>query len=298
MGNLRDRRPASSRFERRSQIPQGKDAPGGEGGRRARRARGRGAGGRLPVPTGAPSPPLRIPSPSPCCWGLAAPAPRSGHSTVPACPAAPTHGIGPSAPPAPSWSSGSPPKPPALVCPPVPARPGRWGSGAVPRAGSAHSGDRTGAGSLGWEPALPGTGPFPSTAQPGTRWSQPHCLLAPRDTPVPTSPRPPHAPLAPAGLLARGGVQGGRAQSQAPPAPPMCPRAVTLPPPHSPESRARRRCHGCHHQPLADAAAAAAGAAAERQQQRLGAAGAHGCLRRGQGLPHPPAAAQPPERGF
>lgn len=146
-----------------------------------------------------------FPAPLPAAGGSqhqweAVPVPGAG--TAPSLPAQqhpPTAVPGLSAPPAPSWSSGSPPKPPALVCPPVPARPGCWGSGAVPRAGSAHAGDRTGAGSPGWEPALPGTGPFPSTAQPGTGWSQPRCCgtaacwlpetpLSPRPLALPTPP--------------------------------------------------------------------------------------------------------------
>lgn len=67
----------------------------------------------------------------------------------------------------------SSPHPQALVCPSVSA--GCGGSGAMPRACSAPSGDGTGADRPGCGPALPGTGPFPSTSQPGTWWSRLFC---------------------------------------------------------------------------------------------------------------------------
>lgn len=124
-----------------------------------------------------------------------------GAGTAPHLPAQqhpPTAVLGPSAPPA-CLARGEPPKATSPRVPPVPALPGCWGSGAVPRAGSARAGDRTGAGSPGWEPALPGTGPFPSMAQPGTRWSQSCCCgkaacwlpktrLSPRPLALPTPP--------------------------------------------------------------------------------------------------------------
>lgn len=166
MGNLRDCQPARSRLERWSQIHQ--DEPGRQRGvcqacgrARSRRKAPRTHRNRAPCNT--------LPVHGRC--GFVAPGGGRDHTGS-------RHGVVPSQQLqcCGHWylSLQGVPKPTSCALPPCWPTWGRWGLGQFSGHRSAHMG--TGEG---WQPGLcasvPGAGPFPSTSQLGTWWSQPFC---------------------------------------------------------------------------------------------------------------------------